>query len=510
MKITRSLSLLATVFYACSSFAVTLVDLSQQDFRQSKASGVQLNALTQITDKAGNKHIRYEQTFQGIPVYGYQVMEHQYQPTVAARQMALKPYSGTLVQGIEQDIPSVSRRSLTDPQQALKQFQIDYANRHGLHFETLVFENEKARTVIYIDKDNAAHLAHEINFYVDLPEGGMPSRPHFLVDAETSAVLAQWEGLAYQEIGRGPGGNPRTGEYYYGKDQPYLDITQSRKSCTFKNTKGSTVHMNNRFKDSTTPFNYRCMKSTDQTKDAANGAASPLNDAHYFIDAISDFYLDRYNTSPLPIPIVMRAHYGKNFANAFWNGSSMTYGDGNADLYPFVVLDIAAHEIAHGLTEHYSNLIYAGESGGMNEAFSDIASRGVEYHLHGTNDWKLGGDVFKDTSYDAIRYMDNPPLDGGSIDNMADYFEGLDVHFSSGIFNKAYYLLSTTEGWNTMTAFDVMYYANTSYWQPNSTFAEGVLGIMQATAALNLNVDDVVNAFSQVGIQCDKVAQTCI
>jgi len=146
----------------------------------------------------------------------------------------------------------------------------------------------------------------------------------------------------------------------------------------------------------------------------------------------------------------------------------------------------------------------------MNEAFSDIASRAVEYYVHGENDWYLGGDIFKDTNILALRYMNNPPRDGRSLDNASQYYEGIDVHYSSGVFNKAFYLLATTPGWNTATAFDTMYYANTSYWQANSTFAQGALGVVQASAALGRNVDDVINAFSQVGIQCDKVAQTCI
>jgi Zn-dependent metalloprotease len=188
----------------------------------------------------------------------------------------------------------------------------------------------------------------------------------------------------------------------------------------------------------------------------------------------------------------------------------MTYGDGNDALYPFVVLDIAAHEIAHGVTENHSKLTYEKQSGGMNEAFSDMASRAVDYFVYGSNDWYLGGDIFKDPNILALRFMDNPSQDGKSIDHAGQYTDALDVHHTSGVYNKAFYLLATTSGWNTLTAFDVMYYANVAYWEPNSTYASGAWGVVQATAAHGQNVDDVINAFEQVGIMCDKVAGKCV
>lgn len=510
MKINPSLSLLATLFFSCTSFAANLIDLSQQEFRPSKSADYQWVELNKSTDIAGNTHIRYQQTYQGIPVYGYQIMEHQYAPSLAGASMSLKPRTGTLVQDLERDLPAQLRAAAKDPAATLLKLKAQYAAQQGFSLEALEFENETARTVIYLDQNNTARLAHEVNFFVDTVEGGEPSRPHYLIDAQTLAVIKEWEGLTTKHIGTGPGGNQRIGYYQFGKDFPALDITQNRGRCTMSGSGGKTVHMMNRTRESSTAYSYTCRRGTTQDQDATNGAASPINDAHFFIDVLTNFYAFNYNSSPLPFSLVMRTHYGKNYANAFWNGSSMTYGDGDKNLYPFVVLDIASHEIAHGLTETTSNLIYDGESGGMNEAFSDIASRAVDNYVYGTNDWYLGGDIFKDKNILALRYMDYPPADGYSIDHTSDYYYGLDVHYSSGIYNKAFYLLATTPGWGTHKAFDAFYIANVAYWQANSTFAQGAVGVMQATAALGRNVDDVVNAFSQVGIQCDKVAQTCI
>jgi Zn-dependent metalloprotease len=70
----------------------------------------------------------------------------------------------------------------------------------------------------------------------------------------------------------------------------------------------------------------------------------------------------------------------------------------------------------------------------------------------GTNDWLVGATIFKGAGL-ALRYMHDPPLDGSSIDHASDYYTGLDVHYSSGVYNKAFYLLSTTDGWDTEKVF---------------------------------------------------------
>lgn len=509
MKINRPLACIATAVFSCTSFAASLVDLSQVDFKQPKSPAFQLEEIKSTTDKMGNTHIRYNQTYQGIPVYGYQVIEHRYQPTAMGSALPLKPFTGTLVEGLDKDLPK-QLVAATDPQNTLEKLKAEYSGEQSYAAEALVFENETARTVIFVDDKNVAHMAHEVNFFVDTKEGGKPSRPHYIVDAQTSEVLQQWEGLAHERIGTGPGGNERIGVHYYGDNYPNLDVKKGKRRCKLEGESGKTVHMNNRMANTSGAYAYNCKNSPEQNNDATNGAASPLNDAHFFNDVLTSFYMSRYGQPPLPFPLVMRAHYGKDYANAFWNGTSMTYGDGNAELYPFVVLDIAAHEVSHGVTETNSNLVYKGQSGGMNEAFSDMASRAVEIYTYGSHDWYLGGDIFKDTSVLALRFMDNPPRDGRSIDHVAKYYDGIDVHYSSGIYNKAFYLLANTPNWGTSQAFDVMYYANVYYWEPNSTFASGAWGVVLATASLGGNYYDVINAFAGVGIKCDVNAGKCV
>jgi len=101
-----------------------------------------------------------------------------------------------------------------------------------------------------------------------------------------------------------------------------------------------------------------------------------------------------------------------------------------------------------------------------------------------------------------LRYMNDPTRDGRSIDNAADYTSGLDVHYSSGVYNKAFYNLATKAQWNTRKAFEVFYQANKMYWSATSTFNQGACGVQQAAADYGYSVADVTAAFSAVGVSC--------
>src|SRR5262249_44289582 len=141
-------------------------------------------------------------------------------------------------------------------------------------------------------------------------------------------------------------------------------------------------------------------------------------------------------------------HYSNSYANAFWDGTQMTYGDGDGSNFYEMSgsLDVVAHEIDHGFTEKHANLTYSGQSGGMNESFSDIAGTAAKFYYKAvinpsaTATFDLGSDIIVPGSSlgSALRYMCNPTQDGSSIDNFANYNSSLDVHFTSGIMNKAF------------------------------------------------------------------------
>jgi Zn-dependent metalloprotease len=306
--------------------------------------------------------------------------------------------------------------------------------------------------------------------------------------------------------GTGPGGNAKTGQHEYdgtfhnGTFYNFLDVVDvnGHGTCVMDNADVKTVDLNHGTSGSTA-FGYECY---DNTHKFINDAYSPLNDAHYFGGVVFDMYQDYMSVSPLAFQLTMRVHYSTNYENAFWNGSSMTFGDGKDKFYPLVSLDVSAHEVSHGFTEQNSNLIYSGQSGGINEAFSDIAGEAAEFYMRGSNDFLVGAEIFKADG--ALRYMCNPSDDGKSIDHVDFYYPGLDVHYSSGVFNKAFCLLAQTNGWNVQNAFQAFAGANQLYWTPSTNFVEGAQGVVDA-AHYDLNfgalaVQDVMAAFAAVGI----------
>ncbi len=433
----------------------------------------------------GVRNTRYRQTFRGIPVFGEHVVVSE------DANGNVRTLFGRMVEGLAAELPATAPR--------LRAAQaLDIGKRRGLgaKFAALRTENERSEQMIYIDDDGGAHMAYVVTYFADAPRGGSPTRPVVIVDADSGRVLKQWDNLQHALIGTGPGGNQKTGQYEYGTNFGYLDVAQSGSICTMSNANVRTVNLNGATSGSTA-FSYTCPRNTVKT---INGAYSPLNDAHHFGGVIFRMYQAYVGSAPLTFQLQMRVHYSSNYENAFWNGSAMTFGDGASRFYPLVSLDVSSHEVSHGYTEQQSGLIYSNQSGGINEAYSDMAGEAAEYFNSGSNDWLVGAQIFKATG--ALRYMNNPPQDGRSIDNAANFTSGMDVHYSSGVYNKAFYLLATKPGWNTQKAFQVFARANRDYWTASTNFNQGACGVETATTDLGFTKADVTAAFSSVGVSC--------
>jgi Zn-dependent metalloprotease len=131
----------------------------------------------------------------------------------------------------------------------------------------------------------------------------------------------------------------------------------------------------------------------------------------------------------------------------------MTYGDGEANAHPLTSLDVAGHELSHGLTSATAGLNYSGESGGLNEATSDIFGTGVEFYANNSSDvgdYLIGEKIDIHGDGTPLRYMDKPSKDGNSKDSWYAGIAGIDVHYSSGPANHFFYLLSEGSGAKTI------------------------------------------------------------
>ncbi|MBS3915199.1 MAG: M4 family metallopeptidase [Bacteroidetes bacterium] len=173
-------------------------------------------------------------------------------------------------------------------------------------------------------------------------------------------------------------------------------------------------------------------------------------DAHWGAEKTYDFFdsiLNRKSFDNSNAKIISYVHYSSNYANAFWNGSYMTYGDGNGSTWkPLTSLDVCGHEISHAVTTYTAGLVYSYESGALNESFSDIFGNAIEIWTRPTkHSWKIGEDFT--TSGNGIRNMSNP-----NAYNHPKYYLGNKwyagtgdnggVHTNSGVQNYWFYLIT--------------------------------------------------------------------
>ncbi|KUM02088.1 M4 family metallopeptidase [Chromobacterium subtsugae] len=480
----RGLVLSALAVFSSAALAAERIDLEKLGKIQANGAvaftGVNqadLKPLRSTQFATGKVVTRFQQYYQGVPVWGEAVVEEKQAGAVAKTSGKL---SGQYIAGIQSDLASA--KPTLSSAQALSQAKSLKANGNPTY-------NEKADLVVRLNERNTAQLVYLVSFVVD---GKEPSRPHLIIDANNGQVLKQWEGLNHAEA-NGPGGNAKTGKYVYGTDYGPLIVTSD---CKMDSGNVATVNLNGGT-SGTTPYKFACPTNTYK---AINGAYSPLNDAHYFGNVVFNLYKDWFNLKPINQKLLMKVHYSRNYENAFWDGTAMTFGDGASTFYPLVSLDVSAHEVSHGFTEQNSGLVYDGQSGGINEAFSDMAGEAAEYYMKGKNDFLVGAEIFKKTG--ALRYFADPTKDGQSIGNAKDYYDGLDVHYSSGVYNKAFYLIATSPNWNTRKAFEVFVDANRLYWTANATYNSAACGVVKAADARGYNSADVTKAFTAVGVTC--------
>jgi bacillolysin len=250
-------------------------------------------------------------------------------------------------------------------------------------------------------------------------------------------------------------------------------------------------------------------------------------DAHYGAQMTYDFYknvLGRDSLDGKGEKLVSNVHIGSNYVNAFWDGTQMNYGDGDGKTAgPLTTLDIAGHEITHGLTERTAGLIYRGESGGLNEAFSDIMGTGVEWYASQQNsavkfDWAVGEDAWTPGNgdpTDALRYMDDPTKDNYSVDHYSKYPQQTEVHGSSGIANNAFYLLANggtnrtskekvDGGIGIEKGLKIYGRALAHYMTPSTTFAQAREATIKAATDLyganSAEVQKVKDSWKAVGV----------
>ncbi len=536
------LATLPALLFSFTAFAATPIDLSRQPASFLKTQSLTSTALNIVetdrsTDFNGTLHIRIKQTYKGHPVWGGDGVVHVPHANRATSSLihlltSNATMNGTLYQHIDKDLANVSSVVFTQEQsqKAIQQAITTYQQKRGAKPE---LSDIKAQLLVYIDEAHKAYWAYQISFNAaPMRIGDMPEKPVMMMDALTFQLYGQWDDIQTLDNtqGGGFGGNKKMGKLVYDgltNSLPILNIQRdaSTNLCYLQNKDVMVLDKSKNSKPMTFPCNTINPEHGNiywnADHDAVNGAYSPSNDALYAGAVIKNMYHDWYHLDVLtkpnskePMQLVMVVHE-VGLENAYWDGKQMTFGDGGSRLYPLTSLGVAAHEISHGFTQQHSNLLYAWQSGGMNESFSDMAAQAAEYYSTGKNSWLIGPEIMK-ADGDVIRYMDKPSKDCNgwtpgwfcSIDSADQYGWGLllNVHQSSGVYNHFFYLLGTTKGWDTRKAFDVMVQANAHYWTPLSSFESAACGVITATKDYGYDLDAVRSAFKKVAIDTSNCA----
>lgn len=425
-------------------------------------------ALTRIEPDAqlGYSHVRLGQVYRGIPVFGKQMIVH-----LDAQQQVVA-VNGQFTPGVElPTTPSISAAQAEDAALAGIQAELEPAERATLSTTVL---RDKTSLCVYIDEHGKPRLAWNVSV--------MAQRP-----------LGQWRVFV----------NARRPQVLHALDS----LADAKRRVTFS-------------ADNTTDLPGR------QLIDEGERSRDPIAQAaHDGAGIVYDYYFKTFKRDGVDgrgSPIVSTVHFGSDPSeaeNAAWIGEAqqMVYGDGGQIFRPLAYgLDVIGHELTHGITDNTAQLIYEGQSGALNEAYSDIFGALID-----RDNWTIGEKVVKSPPFPApfMRSLEDPnmnglydpnnPLRGVGQPAHADEYANLPrsrradnggVHINSGIPNHAAYLLAQAIGKEKME--QIYFRTLTQYLSPQSDFFDAAQATVRAAQDLygQAEVDAVRQSFAQVGI----------
>ncbi|MFD9416219.1 M4 family metallopeptidase [Streptomyces goshikiensis] len=379
-----------------------------------------------VQDADGTTHTTYERTYDGLPVLGGDL-------TVHAKGGVTKSVTKATNHEIKVADTSASVTTAAAESQAVSAAK----SQGGKDAKP----SKDARKVIWA-AEGAPVLAFE-TVVGGLQDDGTPSELHVVTNAKTGAKITEW-----QAIETGTGNTMYSGQVTVGS-------TQSGSTYNLTDA-GRGSHKTYDLNGGTGSGTGTLFSGPDDIW--GNGAASNREtagaDAHYGAQLTWDYYKNVHGRNGLRndgVAPYSRVHYGNAYVNAFWSDSCfcMTYGDGISNTHPLTSIDVAAHEMTHGLTSVTGNMTYSGEPGGLNEATSDIMAAAVEFYANNpqdVGDYLVGEKIDINGDGTPLRYMDKPSKDGGSKDAWYSGIGSIDVHYSSGPANHVFYLMSEGSG----------------------------------------------------------------
>ena len=503
-----------------------------------------------IQDEQGHKHIRMDQYYQGVQVYGGEVILHEKDGVISGLN---GEYYDTPNLNI---IPSLSENSAVEIAKTNlnKKVKIQDFPKGRIMNQFAPQHQTQTQLVIY-HKDGAQepHLAWQIEIHPNITEDWL-----YMVDAHNGEILTahtksckfaneELLALAIQKAKQKDkaSSTPKVAAMIDPLDGNANASGQDLNNVlrNFKSYHVDATNANYLIDITRQMFNLSASNMPDEpagaifTINGNNGSPQSSNfqvshltnsgttwadkkavSAHYNAGVAYDYYHDTHGRNSINGKggtiysiINVADENGQGMDNAFWNGQAMFYGNGKSAFKPLAgALDVAGHEISHGVIQNTPNLEYQGESGALNESFADIFGAMID-----RDDWKMGEDVVFTSVFPtgALRDLSNPHNGGNALGDSGyqpahvnEQYQGNQdnggVHINSGITNKAYYLYATAIGKDK--AEKVYYKALTDYLTKHSNFKDLRVAVLNAATDLfgagSNEVAQVGPAFDQVGI----------
>ena len=468
-----------------------------------------LDAADVERDADGTEHLHYDRTYAGMPVVGGDLIVH---TSPSGRTVGVDATT-------EGPIRGVATKAAVGAD--------DAADTVARHVGVANGSVGDATLVVWAVR-SVPRLAWQLEVHGTDAAGG-PVRRVAYVDAATGAYIAGWSEL---ETVTG------SGQSLYSGKVPVQSVKTKHGYKLKDTTRGNAITVD--VKNQKDPKNDYLKGTIFSDKDNRWGNGLPTNrqsaavDAAYGVAKTWDFYKSMFGRQGIRgdgVGAKSRVHYATGLDNAFWDDNCfcMTYGDGGESFKTVVGLDVAGHEMTHGVTSHTAGLLYLGESGGLNEANSDIFGTMVEFSAANPKDpgdYYIGENIVKPTyGAPSLRRMDQPSSDGGSYDCWTYGMGTDDVHYTSGVGNHFFYLLSEGTGPRTIgglphngiacdgssfsgigrdTAVRIWYRSLTSYLTSASGYIEARDATIQAARDLYPSTpatcDAVVRAWDAVGV----------
>jgi Zn-dependent metalloprotease len=414
-------------------------------------------------DDLGQTHVRFNQTFQGVRVWeGESILHLDAEGSELGRTIAV-------MNGIRVNtMPSLEATEILGIVHQDQNPTEGYA--HAPSVELVVFPHVMEAPRLGLRQKDGQNSASDFvrettgytlayHVHTEIESENETAHTDYILDAHTGGILQKWSTL-HTTAAVGTGKSQYSGTVSLNTNSTatgfeFRDMTRGTGGNYVlnlnKKTSGGSIYTDadNTWGDG---LNY----ATSSTTTSANGQTAAV-DAGYGAQKTWDYYKlvhGRNGIDGAGRATYSRVHYSRTYDNAFWSDTCfcMTYGDGSS-FKVLTALDVAGHEMSHGVCSRTANLTYSGESGGLNEANSDIHGTMAEFYARGGSgstigntggNWTIGEQLYKTSG--ALRYMYKPSLDGASPDAWSSTLKNLDVHYSSGPANRMFYFLSQGTG----------------------------------------------------------------